>query len=185
MVLNKRLKRENILGFSSVIICTLLIYLTIPFAREVSDFLSEHKLFSITVYILLSIFIIAIIYFIIQYIGFRLVNIITIVPAIAIYVYIIQSYEIIAEKIHFIEYGILAFLLYNTLKTRLRPLLVYLYAFLMVSVIGWGDELIQYFLPDRVYDLRDVFLNSISGGIMLILIYIVEILRKKQINNIS
>ena len=36
-------------------------------------------------------------------------------------------------------------------------------SFVLVSIIGIGDETIQRFLPNRVGDIRDVFMNSFGG----------------------
>ena len=41
--------------------------------------------------------------------------------------------------------------------------LVYLSSFVLVSIIGIGDEIIQQLLPNRVGDIRDVFMNSFGG----------------------
>lgn len=37
------------------------------------------------------------------------------------------------------------------------------YAFLLTTAAGWIDEGIQYFLPNRYYDLRDVGFNATAG----------------------
>ena len=35
------------------------------------------------------------------------------------------------------------------------------------AAVGWGDELVQGVLPNRVYDLRDVLLNAIAGALVV------------------
>ena len=34
-------------------------------------------------------------------------------------------------------------------------------------LLGWLDEGIQALLPNRVYDLRDVFFNSVAAGLVI------------------
>ena len=37
----------------------------------------------------------------------------------------------------------------------------------VAGLAGWGDELIQYFLPNRVYDLRDVAFNAEAAALVV------------------
>ena len=157
-----------------VIACISLIYLTVPLARTIAVFLRDLKLLKITVYLLLAGFIVAGIFFVIRYIGFRLLNAVVLTVFLIIYLLIIKQYSILVEKIHFIEYGFLAFLVYYTLSLKTRGAAVYPLSLFIVTIIGWGDEIIQYFLPERVYDNRDVFLNALSGALVLALLFVIE-----------
>ena len=86
------------------------------------------------------------------------------------YLFGLYYLKIPEEKIHLIEYGILAFLVFRALQFDLKKD-IYLYglSFLIVSGFGAADELIQHVLPNRVGDMRDVFLNASSGilGLMI------------------
>jgi len=66
-----------------------------------------------------------------------------------------------AERIHFLEYGLLGFLLCRAFEGEqwLRTV----YAGMMVIAVGAVDEIIQWFLPMRVGDLRDVLFNALGG----------------------
>lgn len=71
------------------------------------------------------------------------------------------------ERIHFIKYGTLAFCFYFSQKRKdtSSKLLV---AALWASSIGCIEEAMQYFHPDRFFDLRDILLNvsaSVFGTI--------------------
>jgi len=72
-----------------------------------------------------------------------------------------------AERLHLIEYGVLAFLIYRALILDLKKPWAYGGAFILTSLIGWGDEGIQYLLPNRYYEFRDVCLNSASAALGL------------------
>jgi len=89
-----------------------------------------------------------------------------------IFFIIIKSVEYPVEKIHLSEYGLLGVFLYNALKIDLDRYSkkLYLYGFLTCLIIGFIDEIIQWFLPTRVFDWRDVFLNGVGGMITLLII---------------
>jgi hypothetical protein len=71
------------------------------------------------------------------------------------------------ERTHLIEYGVVAILIYEALKERLRngrrvPVPAVL-AIIVTALLGLLDESIQALLPGRVYDFRDVGFNAIAG----------------------
>ncbi len=69
------------------------------------------------------------------------------------------------EPIHVLEYGILGLLVYRALVHRIRDYSVYVIAMLIVGLIGVIDEYIQWVIPSRVFDLRDIRTNVIAGGL--------------------
>ncbi len=71
------------------------------------------------------------------------------------------------ERVHFLEYGLLALLARYVLSCHLPPPAQYLGALVLASAAGWGDELIQGLLPDRVHDLRDVAVNAVAALLAL------------------
>lgn len=79
----------------------------------------------------------------------------------AVGVAIAMGYEIPAERLHFLVYGIIGSLIFKATADTWR--LPFLSSFALVSGIGGGDEAIQWFLPNRVGDIRDVFMNSFGG----------------------
>ena len=67
-----------------------------------------------------------------------------------------------AERIHFLEYGILgAFIFKATGKGTKQNI----FAIILLFIIAVIDELIQYMLPNRVGDIRDIVMN-LTGGII-------------------
>lgn len=68
------------------------------------------------------------------------------------------------EKIHFIQYGVVALLAYQAFPVRRR----YLASALFVIAAGWLDEGIQALLPTRYYHLRDVAFNAAAGLLALL-----------------
>lgn len=70
------------------------------------------------------------------------------------------------ERTHLPQYGIAAWLAWRAVSPHVRsPLAGYVAAALIGTAIGWGDELIQAILPNRVYDLRDVAMNA-AGAVL-------------------
>lgn len=75
------------------------------------------------------------------------------------------------EAMHFVQYGLLGALIFAALLERRRGLgpggvarrFPALSSILLTLALGWLDEGIQYVLPNRYYDLRDVALNAAAG----------------------
>ncbi len=78
------------------------------------------------------------------------------------------STSLMAERIHFIEYGILAVLCLRAAVRRLRGLRALLYSLLAVVIVGFLDEVIQGFLPGRFYDLRDILIDTLAGALPVV-----------------
>ena len=71
------------------------------------------------------------------------------------------------ERTHLFEYGIVAVLIYHALSERSQngrwvraPAAL---ALVVTALLGWLDEGIQALLPNRVYDIFDVFVNALSA----------------------
>ncbi len=166
--------RESLKRNLYVILFTAVIYLSIPFTKSLSNFLISHNLFRLSAYILISLFILISIYIIFKRTGLSLINIFCVLIFFAVYIYVIQRYRVPSKKIHFIEYGILTSLVYHSFKLRIKKYSIYPLAFLTAVLIGLGDELIQFFIPDRHCSFQDVLLNGISSALIIVLIFIFD-----------
>lgn len=82
------------------------------------------------------------------------------------------------ERIHFFEYALLAFLLFRAAGRPTGQGLVWVY--LSVVLAGFSDECIQWMLPNRYFDLRDVGMNAVGAAIGLW--FGVMIRRSEQVN---
>lgn len=86
---------------------------------------------------------------------------------IAVYSAAFARIQILEERTHLFEFGIVGVLIYLALEERrTNGGAVRMSAALAVSttaLLGWVDEGIQAGLPDRVYDLRDVGTNALAG----------------------
>jgi hypothetical protein len=90
----------------------------------------------------------------------------------AIYVYFtIKLWANPEEAIHFIEYGLLGFFLLRAFRHHIWDQSIYLASFLAGTLIGTFDEILQWIVPGRYFDLRDVGLNALSCGLFQILVW--------------
>lgn len=76
------------------------------------------------------------------------------------------------EIVHLIEFGFLAVPVYFALKESIdkRDDRLYLYLFAFCAAVGVTDETLQFFIPGRVCDPMDMFVNTMSSltGILVI-----------------
>jgi len=72
-----------------------------------------------------------------------------------------------AEKTHFLSYGVLAWLVWRALVPRRGGAGGMVAALTLTALIGLGDEGIQYLLPRRFFEWKDVWLNALSAGLAI------------------
>ena len=76
------------------------------------------------------------------------------------------------ERSHMIEYSVLAIFVHKAMMERLtdknQVLKSAAIAFAVTVLIGAIDECIQLFLPNRVFDLVDIFFNSIAAFMAIV-----------------
>ncbi len=95
-----------------------------------------------------------------------------------IYGLVIYILELPEEQVHFIEYGILSALIYLALTHDINNKSIYFLSSLIVFVFGAIDEVIQWVLPNRIFDIRDIVINGIAGILVQLLIAMVISKRK-------
>lgn len=90
------------------------------------------------------------------------------VPVIAGYIYTLSlmNPHTPAERLHFVEYGILTLLLFRAMKHHSRSKLIYPQVVCMGYLIGLGDESVQELIPIRVGDIQDTIWNLTSVCLM-------------------
>lgn len=86
---------------------------------------------------------------------------------IAAYLLLLTRLSIPEERTHLIEYGIVGAFVYEALlERRYNGRTVYFPAILAIvaaSFLGTLDEFIQYFLPNRIFDTRDMVFNVLAA----------------------
>jgi VanZ family protein len=81
--------------------------------------------------------------------------------------------ETVAEKVHFIEYGILGFLSARAMRRTAREFSVYIGALTISCAVGAIDEGIQWIVPGRVFAVMDIVVNAIGACLGLAIATIV------------
>ncbi len=95
-----------------------------------------------------------------------------------LYGLVIYILELPEEQVHFIEYGILSALIYVALTHNVNNKSIYFLSAIIVFVFGTIDEIIQWVLPNRCFDIRDLVMNGIAGTLAQLLIAMVIKKRK-------
>ena len=92
--------------------------------------------------------------------------------AIAYFLAVSTLADVPVERIHLIEYGVLALLAVRATRHHFDGWLAYGVAMSLVFDAGFLDEVIQKFIPDRVYDPRDVMTNAVAGLLGLLAVVV-------------
>ena len=106
--------------------------------------------------------------------------------AAGVYLLWLRQLHIIQERIHLIQYGALGGLAYAALRERWSaPVRRWQHwpaacAVLIAGAAGWGDEIVQGILPNRVYDLRDVATNAKAAALFVLVVAARQRLRAER-----
>jgi uncharacterized membrane protein YkvI len=67
------------------------------------------------------------------------------------------------ERFHFVEYGLITFLFYRAWRP-LGDASLFVLPVLVGLIVGTLEEWLQWFIPGRIGDMRDVFLNGAASA---------------------
>ncbi|MEW6599436.1 MAG: VanZ family protein, partial [Nitrospirota bacterium] len=82
----------------------------------------------------------------------------------------LQLRKIPEEAVHLLEFGVLSYCLFRALSHRIRDWTVYVTTSLFVFLIGMIDEFIQWVIPGRIWDYRDVGINGLAGVFFVLMV---------------
>lgn len=159
------------LSWLYALIWSLIIFATIPFARAIQKYLFQQWGREVFKYGVLSVIGIAVVVSVICVLRHRSVSRSGYfwLAAVAV-IFIGYSLELgrgnPGEAIHFIQYGVLGVLVYRALTHRIHDVRIYYVATIICGIIGIIDEVIQWLTPDRYWDLRDIWINFFSAGLV-------------------
>jgi hypothetical protein len=86
------------------------------------------------------------------------------------------------EAVHFLEYGVLGVLLFRALRTGIQDSSVFVAGALIGILVGIFDEIIQWLVPGRFWDFRDIALN---GGASILVQIAISVLAPTPSSPIS
>ena len=75
------------------------------------------------------------------------------------------------ESVHFIEYGVLGAALYFALSFSTRDRTIFPAAWLIGCLVGFCDEFLQWLMPLRYFDIRDVGINALASLLVQVAIW--------------
>jgi len=163
-------KKEVFFAWFWVGLCALSIFLIVPLARSIQQLVQENwgaSLFGYAVIFAVASGFLAVLYVlwarlkIRSFANFAWLSIIA-----AAYIYFtIQLWDRPEEAVHFLEYGLLSFLLFRAFRLHIDDKSIYLASFFAGSLVGIFDEILQWIVPLRYWDFRDVGLNALSCAI--------------------
>jgi VanZ family protein len=168
-------RKKIFLSWSWVVLCVLSIFLLVPIARTIRNFVETQWNVSLFAYSVLFVVICAFL-FCVYLLWFQLKiravsRYLWLAGVASVYIYFTTSlWKKPEEAIHFLEYGILGFFLYQALKHHVRDKGIYFIAFLIGALVGIFDETLQWMIPRRVWDFRDLGINALSVGLFLVAI---------------
>jgi hypothetical protein len=92
--------------------------------------------------------------------------------AFAVMYYILLQYlcRYPGDRVHFLEYGLLAYLLRRAFRFDFSSAKSYALSFLIGGGFGAVDEGIQYVLSNRVFEVRDILINVIAAALGLLVV---------------
>ena len=148
------------------------VYSTIPLMPQIWKILQEHTQGAIRY---LGIGVIGVVALVLLVQVWRSVGTRTLKPYIVlilvcpIYAYLLGRYATFpAERLHLVEYGFMGFVFLRALRIDFAAPNAYIMSFALTVLVGFGDECIQWVLPQRFFELKDVQLNAISGALGLL-----------------
>ncbi len=164
-----------------VVVCyTGLIYATLSIVGQLRKFLVEKiglRLFKRgetiydAVYVLLALLGVYLIWYLWKSPSHRKVsNFISLLLIALIYWYFLQKIRFPVEKVHFLEYGLLSWFVFEALFLDIKDWRCYGWTLLIVYAISLGDETLQALLPNRVGEINDVLTNFYSALLGLALV---------------
>jgi hypothetical protein len=170
------MKKKKFWAWVWVALCSLAIFLIVPLARTIQAFVSTRwgrTLFGYAVLAAVGIAFIAVVTSLVFRLGLRSPGRLIWLTAVAgLYVYFtMKLWRAPEEAVHFLEYGLLGFLLFRALSYSIRDKSVYLAAFFIGSTVGIFDEILQWITPGRFWDFRDVGLNALAAGLFQVALW--------------
>lgn len=170
------MKWKKFFAWFWVALCTFAIFLIVPLARTIQSFVQARwgrSLFGYTVLVAAGGTFLVLIYYLYFKLNIRSpLNYIWLTIITGLYIYFtIKLWKVPVEAIHFLEYGLLGFFLFRAFRFTIKDKSIYLSAFLFGSFVGILDEILQWMVPLRYWDIRDVGLNCLSAALFQIALW--------------
>lgn len=153
------------MNWIGVIIYTGLIYASLPFSNEWQQFLRKQlgSDFGLSINVLLFAAGFFVIFGIIK--KTTRIYLFLSILVLSILLFFISQMNLPVERLHFLQYGVLGYLIARTVTPRFFGIGGFVLVLVLGSFIGLGDELIQGVIPSRVFDWWDISYDIIGTTI--------------------
>ena len=157
-------------------LCSLSIFLIVPLARAIRTYVSGRwgrPMFGYAVLASVGLaFVVLVLVFIFKLKIRSPASFVWLVLVTGLYVYFtLRLWRSPEEAVHFLEYGLLGFFLFRALRPSYPDPGIYLAAFFIGALVGTFDEILQWIVPQRYWDFRDVGFNALSSGLFQIALW--------------
>ena len=172
------------LSWLYVALWTLLIFLTIPFARDLIDYVDNEwgpKALTYGGGVIMVFAAIATLVVVAKRPHMKLVNYASLLGVAGLFAYLIILLGVHKpeEAFHYLEYGLLSLLIYRAFTHRIRDYSIYIAVVIVGTIVGMLDESIQWITPHRYFDFSDIWLNF--SALALVQLALVTGIRPKLI----
>jgi len=159
-----------------VVLCALAIFLIVLLARTIQSFVSRYfgrSLFGYSVIAVTVLAFLAVLYTLFFRLKIRSPSKYIWLSAVAfLYIYFtLKLWHGPEEAFHFLEYGLLGYFLFKALSFSIKDKSIYFAAFFIGTLVGTFDEILQWAVPGRFWDLRDVGFNALAIGLFQIALW--------------
>ena len=169
--------RNSLAAWAWVALCSLAIFSVVPLARMIQDFVSSRwgrTAFGFAVLAGVAAAFLGMLYLLFFRLKIRSgPRYLWLTAVLGLYIYFTLKLWRAPEEeaVHFLEYGVLGFLLFRALSITIRDKTIYVTTFLAGSLVGTADEILQWLMPGRYWDSRDVGLNALAAGLIQVAIW--------------
>lgn len=151
----------------------LIVYMAVPFARRIQLFVTDHWGRALFTYLVLSILILALaracMILARRRPSLRWWNVACLgAVGLAYGVFAISLRDAPEEALHLVEYGGLSLLVFRAVSHRVRDPSIYATTWVITTIFGVFDELLQFLVPQRYWDFRDIAINASAAALMQI-----------------
>ena len=163
------------LAWTGVCAWTVVIFLTIPVARKIQAALEQRAapgIYVAAAAAVAALFLLFGLYHVLREAGpaaYRRLGWLVGLGGLCVWLFRTQL-QTPVEAMHFIQYGVLGLLFFRAWRLSAPDMLVYPVAWLSTGLVAWLDEFLQWLMPGRYWDYRDVRLNLLAGGLALLAI---------------
>lgn len=181
---------KTLASWKWVLAYTAAILLTLTLTRRVLDWLAERNLSGL-LGLLLLVTAIACLFFLLRRIrrvrgGLSLSTGLRLLAFLGLYLFFLfSSTDLTVDRIHFIEYGILGLLCFQAVGPGVQGGRRVAYAMVAVFTVAFLDESIQGVLPGRYFDVRDVVIDLLAGGLPVLGLFLLPLQAEEKVKRME